>query len=154
MPRTDSAARVIHADVHRVFAALVDAEALVAWLPPNGMTGRFEHFDARPGGSYRLVLSYADQAAGAGKTTPESDVVEVRFVEIVPDVRVSQAINFVSGDPAFTGTMKMTWELSADEDRTRVTVRADDVPPGISPEEHEVGLNSSLAQLEAFLDQH
>jgi hypothetical protein len=24
------------------------------------MTGRFEHFDARPGGSYRLVLAYAD----------------------------------------------------------------------------------------------
>jgi hypothetical protein len=27
------------------------------------MTGRFEHFDARPGGSYRLVLAYADASA-------------------------------------------------------------------------------------------
>jgi len=25
--------------------------------------GRFEHFDARPGGSYRLVLAYADASA-------------------------------------------------------------------------------------------
>jgi hypothetical protein len=40
--------------------ALVDPDALTAWLPPNGMTGRFERFDARPGGSYRLVLTYAD----------------------------------------------------------------------------------------------
>jgi len=27
------------------------------------MTGRFEHFDARPGGSYRLVLAHADASA-------------------------------------------------------------------------------------------
>ena len=27
------------------------------------MTGGFEHFDARPGGSYRLVLAYADASA-------------------------------------------------------------------------------------------
>ena len=37
----------------RVWAALVDPGALMAWLPPGGMTGRFERFDARPGGSYR-----------------------------------------------------------------------------------------------------
>ena len=36
------------------------------------MTGRFEHFDARPGGSYRLVLAYADASAGRllGETAP------------------------------------------------------------------------------------
>jgi hypothetical protein len=27
------------------------------------MTGRFGHFDARPGGSYRLVLAYAHTSA-------------------------------------------------------------------------------------------
>ncbi|MGH3446324.1 MAG: hypothetical protein ACRDQA_31240 [Nocardioidaceae bacterium] len=46
MSRTDSAARVIEADVERTFAALIDPEALVAWLPPTGMTGRFEEFEA------------------------------------------------------------------------------------------------------------
>src|SRR5450755_3434298 len=30
------------------------------------MTGRFEHFDARPGGSCRLVLAYADASAARG----------------------------------------------------------------------------------------
>jgi len=29
------------------------------------MTGPFEHFDARPGGSYRLVLAYADASVCA-----------------------------------------------------------------------------------------
>ena len=151
MSRTDTASRIIHAAAHRVFAALVDEAALTAWLPPAGMTGRFEHFDARPGGSYRLVLTYADSSSGTGKTDSRSDVVEVRFVEIARDERVAQEVVFVSDDPVFSGTMKMTWDLVADGDRTRVTVRAEDVPPGIGAEDHEAGLSSSLAQLEIFL---
>jgi uncharacterized protein YndB with AHSA1/START domain len=153
MSRTDSASRVIQADVQRVFAALVDEVALAAWLPPAGMTGRFESFDARPGGSYRFVLTYGDGSTGTGKTTPEADVVEVRFLDLVPNVRVVQAVDFVSDEPAFAGTMKITWELAQDDDRTHVTIRADDVPSGISREDHEVGFRSSLAQLEAFLAQ-
>ncbi len=142
---------MVDADVPRVFAALVDEAALEQWLPPNGMTGRFEHFDARAGGSYRLVLTYPEESAGAGKTTAGSDVVEVRFVEVVPDVRVVQAVDFVSDDPAFAGTMTMTWEVSAEGGGTRVTIRADDVPSGIGAEDHQVGLSSSLAQLEDFV---
>jgi uncharacterized protein YndB with AHSA1/START domain len=60
MSRTDTAVRLISASPDRVVAALTDSKAVAAWLPPDGMTGRFEHFDARPGGSYRLVLTYAD----------------------------------------------------------------------------------------------
>jgi hypothetical protein len=60
--------------------------------------------------------------------------VEARFVEIVPNVRVVQAVDFVSDDPAFAGTMTMTWELSAETAGTRVEIRAVDVPPDISPE--------------------
>jgi uncharacterized protein YndB with AHSA1/START domain len=60
MARTVTASRIIAAPPDRVYAALVDPEALSAWLPPDGMSGRFERFDARPGGSYRLVLTYTD----------------------------------------------------------------------------------------------
>lgn len=151
MSRTDSAFRVVHAEPARVFAALVDAGALVEWLPPSGMSGRFERFDARPGGSYRLVLTYGG-AAGSGKTTSDSDVVEGRFLELVPGVRVVQAVDFVSDDPAFAGTMTMTWELTADGRGTRVDVKAEDVPSGISAEDHAVGLESSLANLAAHVE--
>jgi uncharacterized protein YndB with AHSA1/START domain len=149
MLRTDSATRVIRSTPERVFAALVDPEALAAWLPPSGMTGRFEHFDARAGGSYRLVLTYADSSSGSGKTTTDSDIVEARFVEVVPNQRVVQAVDFVSEDPAFAGTMTMTWEMSAASSGTRVQVRADNVPSGISAEDHAAGLASSLAKLAA-----
>ncbi len=117
------------------------------WLPPEGMIDRFERFDARTGGSYRLVLTYTDASAGRGKTTPASDVIDGRFVELVPGVRIVQAVTFVSDDPTNAGTMTMTWELTRVEAGTRVEIRADNVPPGISAEDHAAGLASSLANL-------
>jgi len=147
MARTDIASRVIAAPPGRVFAALLDRDALMAWLPPKGMTARFERFDPRPGGSYRLVLTYSDASGAPGKAEPESDVVEARYVDIIPDHRVVQAVDFVSDDPAFAGTMTMTWEVTAVEEGTRVDIVADDVPDGIPAEDHATGLASSLANL-------
>jgi uncharacterized protein YndB with AHSA1/START domain len=152
MPRTDTASRVIAAPPDRVYAALVDPDALTAWLPPEGMSGRFEHFDVRPGGSYRMVLTYSDVSSAPGKATAVSDIVEGRFVDIVPGVRVMQAVDFVSDDPAYAGTMTMTWEVAAVDGGTRVDIRADDVPAGISAEDHAAGLSSSLANLATHLE--
>ena len=150
MTRTDTASRFVHATPERVYGALVDADALTQWLPPAGMTGRFDRFDARPGGSYRLVLTYTD--GGAGKTSTDSDVVDVRFVDLVPGERVVEAVDFVSDDPAFAGTMTMTWELSPAPGGSRVGVRADDVPSGIDADVHVAGIESSLANLAAFVE--
>lgn len=153
MPRTDRASRVIAAPLESVWAAFVDPGALVAWLPPGGMIGRFERFDARRGGSYRMVLTYSDVSAAPGKATADSDIVEGRFVEIVPDERVVQAVEFVSDDPAYAGTMIMTWEVTAADAGTRVTIVAEDVPDGISAQDHAAGLDSSLTNLAAYLKQ-
>jgi uncharacterized protein YndB with AHSA1/START domain len=153
MARTDTASRVIAAPRERVYSALVDPEALTAWLPPDGMSGRFERFDARPGGSYRLVLTYADASTAAGKATVDSDIVEARFVDVVPGVRVVQTVDFVSDDPAYAGTMMMTWEVVAVDAGTRVNIRADNVPAGISVEDHAAGLASSLSNLAGYLEQ-
>ncbi|WJK40355.1 SRPBCC family protein [Solwaraspora sp. WMMA2056] len=152
MTRTDSAARVMSAPVARVYAALVDPAALTAWLPPQGMAGRFERFDARPGGGYRLVLTYADASAAPGKATADSDIVEARFVDLVPGVRVVQAVDFVADDPAYAGTMTMTWEVTAVDGGTRVAIRAEDVPAGISAADHAAGLASSLANLATYVE--
>ena len=137
----------------RVWAALVDPEALLVWLPPAGMTARFERFDARPGGSYQMVLTYSDASGAPGKATADSDVVEARFVDIVPGKRVVQAVDFVSDDPAYAGTMTMTWEVAAVETGTRVDIVAEDVPDGISAEDHAAGLSSSLANLADYVEQ-
>jgi uncharacterized protein YndB with AHSA1/START domain len=153
MPRTDRASRVIAAPPERVWAALVDAEALLAWLPPAGMTGRFERFDARPGGSYRMVLTYSDASGAPGKASADSDIVEGRFVDIVPGERVTHAVDFVSDDPAYAGTMTMTWAVTAAGAQTRVDIVAEDVPGGVSAQDHAAGLASSLTNLAAYVEQ-
>jgi uncharacterized protein YndB with AHSA1/START domain len=152
MTRTDTASRVIAAPSERVYAAFVDPDALAAWLPPTGMSGTVERFDARPGGSYRMVLTYTDSSTARGKATADSDIVEARFVDLVPGVRVVQAVDFVSDDPRNAGTMIMTWEVASVEAGTRVEIRADNVPDGISAEEHAVGLASSLTNLATYLE--
>ncbi len=152
MRRTDRASRVVDAPVSRVFDALVDRDALESWLPPSGMTGRFEHFDARPGGSYRLVLTYTEPSEAGGKSSADSDIVEARYVEIDRDDRVVQAVDFVSDDPAFAGTMTMTWTVTAVPGGTRVEFIADDVPGGIDADDHAAGLASSLHNLAAAVE--
>lgn len=116
------------------------------------MHGRFERFDAGPDGSYRLVLTYDDAAGRGGKATDDSDVVEARFLSLVPEKRVVQAVDFESDDPAFAGTMTMTWELTPADDGTLVEITADDVPDGISADDHATGMASSLANLARYVE--
>ncbi len=98
------------------------------------------------------MLTYADASGDRGKASSDTDIVEARFVDIVPNERVVQAVDFVSSDPAFAGTMTMTWAVTAVDGGTRVDITADDVPDGISAEDHEVGLRSSLANLATYVE--
>lgn len=143
---------MVHAPVSRVFAALVDRDALEAWLPPDGMTARFERFDPTPGGSYRLVLTYVDPSGAPGKTSADADIVEVRYLDIVEHERVVQAVDFVADAPEFAGTMTMTWTVGPAGDATLVEIVAVDVPDGISAEDHAAGLASSLDNLATYVE--
>lgn len=125
----------------------------MCWLPPEGLSGRLEAFEPRAGGIYRMVLTYesADHAT-PGKTTEHADVVQGRFVELVPDEKIVQQAEFESDDPAFAGTMTMTWSLVPTPRGTEVTIRCEDVPEGIRKEDHDAGLRSTLSNLAAFLE--
>ncbi len=152
MGRTDRASLLVHVDAADVFAALTTRDDLLAWLPPKGMRGRFERFDMREGGSYRLVPTYDDAPAGGGKTSADSDVSEVRIPRLVPGELVVWEVDFESDDPAFRGTMRMEWTLRSGEHGTDVEVVARDVPDGIRARDHAEGLTSSLANLSAHLE--
>jgi uncharacterized protein YndB with AHSA1/START domain len=150
MSHTDVGRAVVSAAPHEVFAALVDVEARTAWLPPAGMSGRFDWFDARPGGGYRLVLAYDDSTV-VGKSGQNTDVVEVRFVDVDAPRRLVEEADFVSEDEAFAGTMTMTWSLEAVEAGTLVTITATGVPDGISSADHVAAFTSTLANLDSYL---
>jgi uncharacterized protein YndB with AHSA1/START domain len=98
------------------------------------------------------VLTYADASTSRGKATADTDVVESRFVDLVPGVRVVQAVEFVSDDPAYAGTMTMTWEITEVDGATRVDIIAEGVPDGIAAKDHAAGLASSLANLTKYLE--
>ena len=152
MTHTDEAVRRIDAAPQRVFHALSDPDSIVRWLPPEGMTGRVEHFDLRQGGTYRIVLTYLDATGSPGKSSGDEDVVEGRFIEVVEGVRLVQEIEFESDDPRFAGVMRMTWAVSAGDEGSDVVFRAEDVPDGISQEDHVQGLTSSLSNLAGLVE--
>ena len=77
------------------------------------------------------MLTYPDASTARHKATTDSDIVEARFVDVVPGVRVVQAVDFVSDDPTHAGTMTMASDVTALDAGTRVDIRADDVPAGI-----------------------
>jgi uncharacterized protein YndB with AHSA1/START domain len=143
---------VIAAPPAAVYGALLDRESLEAWLPPDGMRGRIERWDPRPGGGFRMVLTYLDSTDSPGKTSDETDVVNVEFGALVPSERVVQRAVFEADDPSYAGTMTMEWQLGARADGTEVTVTATDVPPGIDQTVHEAGIASSLANLASYVE--
>jgi uncharacterized protein YndB with AHSA1/START domain len=151
--RATSVSRIIKAPRRTIYQAFLDPEALVSWLPPDGMKGHIYTFDAREGGGYRMSLTYlgSDQST-RGKTSENTDVVRVRFLELSPDERIVQLVEFESEDPAFAGGMTMTWTLAEVPGGTEVTIRCENEPQGIRPEDHETGMRSSLANLAAFTE--
>jgi uncharacterized protein YndB with AHSA1/START domain len=151
MARTDRATRVIAASPAAVRAALLDPDALSSWLPPQGMRGRIERWDPRPGGGFRMELTYLDATDAPGKSTAGTDLVDVAFGDLTAD-RVVWRTEFVAEDPAFAGVMTMTWSWTARSGGTEVVVTASDVPPGIEPDVHEEAMASSLGNLAAFVE--
>lgn len=155
--RIDRGSRLIRATPAVLYRALVDPEAVVAWLPPAGMTGRLLAFEPRVGGAFRMELRYdgsdpSDPSAPRGKTSEDTDLVEGTFVELAPDARVVQRFEFRSDDPAFAGAMTMTWTLTPTGEGTRVAIAAEDVPEGVRPEDHEAAFRSTLENLAAFTE--
>jgi uncharacterized protein YndB with AHSA1/START domain len=144
---------VIRAAARDVYAAFVDPDALVAWLPPDGMTGRMHAFDARVGGGYEMSLYYPPDAAGApGKSAEHEDRVAVRFVALEPPRRLVESVRFASDDPAFAGEVTLTVTLEDAPGGTAVTMAFDGLPPGVRPEDNDAGARASLAQLARRLE--
>ncbi|MCP1726565.1 uncharacterized protein YndB with AHSA1/START domain [Natronospira proteinivora] len=145
--RIDTSSRLICAPASEVYEAFAKPGAMEKWLPPTSMTGKMLSFDFRAGGGYRMRLTYENSNEGQGKTSADSDETEVRLVRIDPGQRIVQEVDFDSDDPSLKGTMRMTWIFEASDGGTLVQVHAENVPEGIRPEDHQAGLDSSLANL-------
>jgi uncharacterized protein YndB with AHSA1/START domain len=144
-----------HVDAPRVavYRALVDADAIAAWRVPAGMRSEVHKFDAREGGTFRISL-HSDSPDAVGTSSALTDTYHGHFVELVPDERVVEAIEFESDDPALGGVMTMTTTLRESGDGTDVLIEHDGIPDAVNPADNETGTRMALAALAAWVENH
>jgi uncharacterized protein YndB with AHSA1/START domain len=145
-----SVSRWIAANPDRVYAAFTTAAGLEAWQAPDDMTAKVGSFDHRVGGGYSMTLTYHTDERG--KSSEREDRYTARFLELVPNERIVEAITFETDDPAFMGEMTMTVVLEANGDGTLVTLVFGNLPSGIDPKDNDEGSRQSLANLARYVE--
>lgn len=151
--RIDSGSRVINASPEIIYQAFLNPEAVASWRPPEGMKADIFAFDPREGGTFRMSFSYTGTDHSLrGKTSEHADVFTGRFLELVPNRRIVELMEFESDDPAFAGEMKVTTELVPVPDGTEVIISCENVPSGIGAEDHREGIASTLKNLAGFTE--
>lgn len=134
-----------------VYQALLDPEAVRQWMVPDSMTSRVHAFDASEGGTFRISLTY-DMPTTTGKTSAQTDTFHGRFVRLVPDTEVVQAVEFETKDTATQGEMTITYALAEAGDGTDLTGVHENLPPGVSPADNELGWSMSLDKLASLVE--
>lgn len=134
----------------RVYAALIDADALAHWRFPEGMTIRVHEFEPREGGSIRVSLTYLDPDL-AGKSSEHTDTYHGRFERLVPDEQVVEVLEFETGVEDLAGTMRVSITLADEGPATRLTALHEGVPAGVRAADNERGWSEALDRLERLL---
>jgi len=143
--------RHVKAPCARVYSALIDADAVAQWKVPTGLTSHVHAFEGREGGTFRISLTY-DAPTGAGKTTAHTDTYHGRFVKLVPNERVVEAVEFETKDPALRGEMTITTTLADAEGGTDVLAVHEGLPHGLSTADNEAGWREALGKLAALVE--
>jgi uncharacterized protein YndB with AHSA1/START domain len=73
-------------------------------------------------------------------------------VELVPDEKVVEVVEFETDNPALRGEMTITFALLDADDSTDIVAVHDNLPSGLSPADNETGWQSSLAKLAALVE--
>jgi uncharacterized protein YndB with AHSA1/START domain len=132
-----------------VYRALLDPDAVARWRVPDNMTSEVHEWQARPGGRFRVSLTYVDDEAG--KSGGRTDTYHGRFDRLVPDELVVEVVEFETEDPALQGEMTIITILTPTAEGCTVTLRHDGVPEGVRPDENDLGTRMSLAKLAALV---
>jgi uncharacterized protein YndB with AHSA1/START domain len=135
----------------RVYAALIDRDAVARWKVPSAMRAEVHEWDPTEGGAIRVSLTY-DAPDRTGKTQGRTDTYHGRFVRLVPGELVVEADEFETDDPALQGEMLITITLADADGGTELTAVHDGLPDGVAPADNELGWQESLARLAALLE--
>jgi len=134
--------RVLRAPRERIYRALLDADALCKWLPPDGFTGHIEHMDVRVGGTFRM--SFRNFSSG------QRHAFGGTYLELTPHERIRYTDQF--DDPHLPGEIQVTIELKPVSCGTELHIVQEGVPEIIPAESCYLGWQESLALLARLVE--
>jgi uncharacterized protein YndB with AHSA1/START domain len=120
-------------------------------MVPDDMTSQVHLFDAREGGLFRISLTY-DTPSGTGKTTAHTDTYHGRFVTLIPHEQVVEVLEFETTDDSMRGEMTVSFTLTAADGGTELLAIHENLPPGLSAIDNELGWRMSLAKLAKLVE--
>jgi uncharacterized protein YndB with AHSA1/START domain len=142
MPSTVQFHRVLRTTPERLYRALIDADAMVKWLPPNGFTGKVHHMDPRVGGTYKMSFT--------NFTSGKSHSFGGEYLELVPHERLRWTDRF--DDPNLPGEMTVTVSLKKVSVGTEVNIVQKGIPDVIPQDACTLGWQESLTLLAKLVE--
>jgi uncharacterized protein YndB with AHSA1/START domain len=134
--------RVLRTKPEKIYRAVLEADALARWLPPNGFTCTVEQLDARVGGAFRM--SFRNFTTGNGHSFGGS------YLELVRDHKIRYVDRF--DDPNLPGEILTTFTLREVSCGTELSIVQEGLPPAIPPESCYLGWQESLEHLARLVE--
>jgi uncharacterized protein YndB with AHSA1/START domain len=134
--------RVLRCPPARLYRAILDPDAIMKWMPPNGFTGKVHSIEAKVGGTYRMSftnLSNGQAHAWRGK-----------YTDLVTNELVRHTDRFE--DPNLPGEMTTTLTLRAVSVGTDLTIVQEGIPSAIPTEACYLGWQESLILLTKLVE--
>ncbi len=142
--------RLIAATPRAVYEAMLDPAAVERWKVPDGMSSVVHCFQARVGGRFRVSLTYTD--GGEGKTSARTDTYHGRFLELVPETLIVEAVEFETRREELGGVMTIRTALAPAGAGTEVLIDHAGLPQGVREADNRLGTEMALAKLAALLE--
>ncbi|WP_431213705.1 SRPBCC domain-containing protein [Puia sp. P3] len=98
-----------------------------------------------------MSLYYAD-AARRGKTAANEDRFAAKFLELVPNQKIVEAVRFKSSDSSFSDEMIMEVRLEPVAGGTKITFLFRNIPSSIRPEDNEKGTEQTMDKLAKYVE--
>lgn len=153
MAQATTTSRIIKATPEAIYNAFINPVSLETWQVPGDMKAKVHHFDLKIGGGYQMSLFYPDSENEIkGKTTAKEDKYTARFIDIQPNKKIVEVIQFDTTNPDFAEEMIIEITFDPLDTATRVTFVFKNIPKGIRPDDNEAGTISSLEKLARYVE--
>src|ERR1700722_19378257 len=93
--------RVLRTTPEKLYKAFLDPDAIVKWLPPNGLTCKVHQLDAKIGGDFKMSFTNCDSG--------NSHSFGGKYHELLPGQKIRYTSKF--DDPNLPGEMQTTMTL-------------------------------------------